>query len=125
MRSKAPLNIYIKPIFGETISLTVIRSDTIGSVKDKIQEQVGIPPIQHELFFAGEELQDEKDLHDYNIEDESTLHLIMRLPDREKKPNFIRTISGKAITLETEPSSTISYFKRNIQDPEVIPPGVK
>lgn len=79
LSTRGGMQLFVKTLTGKTVSIEVEEGESIEDVKAKIAEKEGIPPDQQRLIFGGQQLQDAKTLQDYDVGDDATLHLVLRL----------------------------------------------
>ena len=75
------MQIFVKTLIGKTITLEVKPTYSIEAVKEKLQDKEGIPVDVRRLIFAGQQLEDDRLLSEYDIYKESTLHLALPRTD--------------------------------------------
>ena len=120
----APVHTQLITFYGQVITVTVAEDEIVEDVKTKIDRKEGIPVDQQLLFFAGQQLEDEKPLTYYQIfnstASETSRHLVLRLRDGMKI--YVKTLSDKTIEVQVDPSETIEIVKVKIHEQEGISP---
>ena len=112
--------LFVKSLNGQDILLNVDLTDQVEEIKSIIESKEGIPKDHQLLIYGGKQLTNGHSLNEYSLQNNSTIHLVIRLHGGMQI--YVKTLSGKHITLEVEPTDRIEDVKAKIQDKEGIPP---
>ena len=106
--------IFVKTILGKLIKIEVEPNDTIRNVKEKVLYAEGIPLEQQNIYFAGRKLEDEKRLEDYNIKEECTLQVMLKIRGCRLPPIFIN-LHGKETEMRICICGGVKSLKKQIE----------
>lgn len=73
------MQVFVKNLIGRTITVDLEPTDTIRQLKEKIEQKEAIPQGEQRLIFSGKGLEDTRSVSDYNIQSNSTIHMVLRL----------------------------------------------
>ena len=119
IKSKDSLYIFINPYFMKNnIILEVKETDNILNIKKEIEKYIYIKPEYQNLFFEEKELEDNKNISDYDIKNESIINL--RMINVKGYQIFVKTLTGKTLQIDVFPIYSIGIIKRLIYDKEDI-----
>jgi ubiquitin C len=114
------IELYVETLSGKTIPISIGGSETIEVLKSKIQNKEGTPSDDQRLRFAGRELEDGRTLGDYDIQHQSTVYLMLRY-ELNTMEIYVKTLTGKTISINIGGSETVKVLKSKIQDNEGKP----
>lgn len=119
------MQIFVKTPTGSTITLEVEPTDRIEDVKEMIQDKEGFLLVEQVLVFAGKTLEDENTLQDYNVQKESTLHLLLRLKIEQKielsaiEGDTLASLEGQAITVTCAGNKQVQGYLE-FEEPDTV-----
>ena len=73
------MQIKVKTLTGNEIEIDIEPTDKVERIKERIEEQAGIPPTQQRIIFGGKQLLDDRTAESYNITGGTVLHLMLSL----------------------------------------------
>lgn len=98
---------------GSVVPIRVLESDSVASVKLRIQNHRGFFVKNQKLVFDGRELaRNDSPVRDYGVANETVLHLVLRLSNIQAI--IVRTVCGKEFEFHVERSRNVGYLKQQI-----------
>ena len=110
------MQIYIRTITGKTLTINVEQKMKIENVKKLVAAKAGLPVAQQNFLFAGVQLDDNKDLEEYGIVEESMLYLVPLLEGGMQI--FIKTLTGKTLAIDADLKWKVKDLKAQIHTKE-------
>ncbi|KAK7108511.1 polyubiquitin-like [Littorina saxatilis] len=119
------MKIHVKTLVGKTITVEVSPSDTVATVKAKVEEKEPDFPQHKQRLLYGRDVQmdDGRSLTSYSVKDGDTLHLLIR--SVVPMQIFVKSLIGKTVTLDVNASDTVLQLKRQVEEREEIPPDMQ
>jgi ubiquitin C len=139
LRLRGGMQVFVKTLTGKDMTLDVEPTMMVEHLKKQISATEGIQESDQRLIYGGKQLEDGQTLQDYNVEPDSTIHLVLKLkggtleveapqevPQEvpQEAPQqmqvFVKTLTGKDMTLNVEPTMMVEHLKKQISATEGI-----
>lgn len=120
-RSTTDVLLFVKTLTGKTLTLNVSPSDTILDLKTQIQEKEGIVVAQQCLVASGRQLDNSLKVSTCNIQNQSVIHLVLRLPSQGPIQLLVRTHNGHNFQLQGNLADTVEDLKARIEQENGVP----
>jgi len=154
LRLRGGMQVFVKTLTGKDMTLDVEPTMMVQHLKKQISAQEGILESDQRLIYGGKQLEDGQTLQDYNVEPDSTIHLVLKLKggwleveqvnedtnveqvnqvnedtNVEQVPQlkqgntmqiFVKTLTGKDMTLNVDPTMMVEHLKKQISAQEGI-----
>ncbi|GMH38167.1 hypothetical protein BSKO_06051 [Bryopsis sp. KO-2023] len=114
------MQIFVKNLTGKPIVLDADASETVDSLKRRMQMEEGVSLEDQRIIFAGRQLDNGLSLGECGVEKGSTVNLCLRL--RGGMMIKVKTLTGKEIEIDIDPTDTIERIKERVEEKEGIPP---
>ena len=103
------------------IALAVDPNDSIANLKSMIKVKKGFPVDEQRIVYNGRNLEDDQTVSDYNIQDKSTLNLVLPVRNNCMEVTILKETMGPVPTLAVRPNDSILDVKRKIQGMSGVP----
>lgn len=117
------MEILVDVMSQEPFVLKVDPTDTISNLKKKIEKFKGFSADEQRLVFQGKKLEDDRVVSDYNIQNNSTLNVVLPILGKHYTMEVtVLTEAGRLATLRVKPTDSILELKRKVCNITRVPP---
>lgn len=111
------LLVFVRSLAGKVVPIQLQPADTVGELKRRVEVQEGIPRANQCLVSGGCQLQDDRTVSDYGVQNQSTVHLLVRVP---RPLNLhVRALDGNQFQLSADPAKTVRSLLEGVGTQDV------
>ena len=115
------MRVFVKTLNGRTIAFEVGSTDLVDTLKNLISTKESIPPQQQRLVHSGRPLENGISLQESKVYDGATVHLLLNKKAGDTMRLFVKSLTGKTITVEVDTAASVAEVKEKITQLEGVP----